>query len=134
MPVPHLNEECYKAILDVIIRRKQADLATIKQKYAGMNCIPQLNRDLPNTWHDLLQTNRDRLVFHGQVPLLKNAIICVSALHNAQHLMGEYPKIMKDVGQIAVWVNPFSQETGQELLFFKFEPAWASWRLQAKRD
>ena len=102
MPIPQLNEDCYKAILDVIIRRKQADLAEIKDKYAGMNCIPQLNRDMPNEWPDLLRTSRDRLVYHSQIPLLKSSIICVPALHNAHDLMWKYPETMKHVGQIAM--------------------------------
>ena len=102
MSVPQLNEECYKAILDVIIRRKQVDLAKIKQTYAGMNCIPQLNQDLPNEWPDLLKTSRDRLVFHAQVPLLKSAIICVPAVHSAHNLMYKYLETMKHVGQVAM--------------------------------
>ena len=100
--IPQLNEDVYEKILNIIIRDKQAELLKLKAKYAGLN-LPELNNDsIRVKWPKLLRSSSQRLVYHGLVPLLKHALLCVPEVHDAQHLVRHHGDTLKHVGQVAM--------------------------------
>ena len=85
--VPKLNEDCYKKILECVIRRRHDDLTEVKRRtFPGLN-IPE---NKPTTkyvkWFDKLNSYQDKLILHSFVPFLGNLDLSVNELPDAHAL------------------------------------------------
>ena len=100
--IPQLNEDVYEKILKVIIRNKQAELSELKAEHAGLNLPESIYDSVRVKWPKLLQSSSQRLVYHDYVPLLKDELLCVPEVHDAQRLVRDHRGMLKHIGRVAM--------------------------------